>query len=107
MAYLYKTQINFTKFIIVVIDLIKYQGLWYEIGRLPFYFEKDCINIIAIYKLNENLTMNVTNDNINVLCQGILNIVFFNFFNFIYFLFFIKRIFFKQSLTINWKSRIK
>lgn len=47
---------------VVLVDLNKYQGLWYEVARLPFFYEKDCINPTANYTLNkQNSTINVLN----------------------------------------------
>lgn len=46
---------------IVNVDLTKYQGLWYEVARLPATFQRSCINTTATYTLNPDKTMNVTN----------------------------------------------
>jgi apolipoprotein D and lipocalin family protein len=43
------------------VDLTKYQGIWYEIARLPNDFENNCTNSIAIYSSNDNGTMNIQN----------------------------------------------
>lgn len=56
------------------VDLYKYKGIWYEIARLPNYFEgKDCINPIAIYDLNDDNTMSIKNQcgiNNNISVKG-------------------------------------
>ena len=43
------------------IDLSKFQGLWYEIARLPFYFERNCYCSIANYEFNTNGTLHIKN----------------------------------------------
>jgi len=47
--------------IVPQVDLNRYQGLWYEIARLPTYFEKGCIGATASYQLNNDKTINVLN----------------------------------------------
>jgi len=46
----------------LIIDLNKYQGKWYEIARLPNYFQTDCINSRAIYSLGNDGIMEVRNE---------------------------------------------
>jgi len=46
---------------ITVIDLNKYQGLWYEVARLPNPFQNGCKNTTALYTLNKNGTLNIKN----------------------------------------------
>ena len=36
------------------VNLTKYQGVWYEIARLPNYFEKGCLKPQANYTLKDN-----------------------------------------------------
>lgn len=46
------------------VDLNKYLGVWYEIGRLPASFEQNCKNSIATYSLKTtypNLSIDVVN----------------------------------------------
>lgn len=43
------------------INLTKYMGNWYEIARLPVYYQKDCIRSMATYSLNADNTINITN----------------------------------------------
>jgi apolipoprotein D and lipocalin family protein len=56
------------------VDLYKYQGLWYEVLRLPNYFEgRDCTNPTAIYTLNNNNTISIKNQcgiNNNISIKG-------------------------------------
>lgn len=47
--------------IIDQVDLNRYQGLWYEVARLPVVFQRGCVNSTANYTLNENKTMHVVN----------------------------------------------
>jgi len=35
----------------VTVDLTRYMGRWYEITRLPTWFEKDCENVFADYSI--------------------------------------------------------
>lgn len=42
-------------------DVEKYLGLWYEIARMDFYWEKDKTNTTARYLLNEDGTIQVIN----------------------------------------------
>ncbi|MFC1616827.1 lipocalin family protein [Candidatus Margulisiibacteriota bacterium] len=48
----------------IVLD--KYLGTWYEIARLPNWFERDLVGVTATYSLKEN-------GNITVLNQGYKN----------------------------------
>ena len=41
-------------------DAVRYMGLWYEIARLPKWFERDLDNVTATYVL-ENGTLKITN----------------------------------------------
>lgn len=44
------------------VDLTRYQGQWYEIARLPMFFEKKCDrDITANYTLNADQTVRVDN----------------------------------------------
>ena len=43
------------------VDLAKYAGLWYEIARLPSFFQKDCAGTTALYEYRENGTLSVRN----------------------------------------------
>ena len=43
------------------VDLSRYTGTWYEIARLPHFFQKGCFNSRAEYRLNEDGTLSVTN----------------------------------------------
>lgn len=44
------------------VDLKKYQGRWYEIARLPAYFERQCVgDVSAEYTLRSNGTVRVAN----------------------------------------------
>ncbi len=42
-------------------DLNRYLGLWYEIARFPFSFEKGCAGVTAEYALREDGKVNVLN----------------------------------------------
>ena len=44
-----------------VLDLAKYGGVWYEIGRIPYLFELKCQCNIANYSLNDDGTVGVLN----------------------------------------------
>ncbi|MBS2099955.1 lipocalin family protein [Carboxylicivirga linearis] len=48
------------------VDLNRYQGTWYEIARLPNRFEKDLECVTATYTLNNNGTIKVLNQGINL-----------------------------------------
>jgi len=43
------------------VDLERYQGTWYEIGRLPNNFERDAIKVTANYQIKENGRVRVLN----------------------------------------------
>lgn len=44
------------------IDVKKYQGTWYEIARLPMYFQRKCASdVTATYRLNPDQTIHVDN----------------------------------------------
>lgn len=43
------------------VDLERYQGLWYEIARLPNSFEKDCEGVTAEYALRDDAMISVVN----------------------------------------------
>lgn len=43
------------------VDLQKYQGRWYEQARLPMFFQRDCIQSEAHYRLREDGRIDVTN----------------------------------------------
>ncbi|MFH1825848.1 MAG: lipocalin family protein [bacterium] len=43
------------------VDLEKYLGSWYEIVRIPNWFEKDLVGVTATYSLKENGEIEVKN----------------------------------------------
>lgn len=43
------------------VDLARYAGTWYEIGRYPNRFETDCTAVTATYARNDDGTIAVTN----------------------------------------------
>lgn len=43
------------------IDLRKYSGQWYEVARLPFYFERNCYCSMAHYEFDPKGTLHVKN----------------------------------------------
>lgn len=43
------------------IDLKRYQGTWYELARLPLYFQRDCAQSEAHYALKDDGNVAVTN----------------------------------------------
>ena len=44
------------------VDLQRYQGTWYEIARLPMFFERKCVrDVTAHYTLNADKTVAVLN----------------------------------------------
>lgn len=43
------------------VEVQKYMGTWYEIARLPNWFEKNCKNATATYSLNLNGSVKVVN----------------------------------------------
>jgi apolipoprotein D and lipocalin family protein len=44
------------------VDLTRYQGSWYEIARLPAWFQRGCTQSKATYSLLESGKMAVTNE---------------------------------------------
>ncbi len=50
-------------------DSKKYIGLWYEIARFDFYFEKNLNNTTANYSFNKNGTIKVVNRGYNYVTQ--------------------------------------
>lgn len=48
------------------VDLNRYSGTWYEIARLPFYFERDLKNTTATYTLREDGRITVLNQGQNI-----------------------------------------
>ena len=44
------------------VDLNKYLGKWYEIGRYPAPFQKDCYSSTATYTLNRDGSITVLNE---------------------------------------------
>lgn len=43
------------------VDLARYQGTWYELARLPMFFQRDCLRSEAHYQLQANGKVAVTN----------------------------------------------
>lgn len=43
------------------VDLQRYQGTWYELARLPMFFQRDCIRSEAYYQLQSEGSVAVTN----------------------------------------------
>ena len=43
------------------VDLQRYQGTWYELARLPMYFQRGCLQSQAQYELDEQGQIDVTN----------------------------------------------
>lgn len=43
------------------VDLQRYSGTWYEIARLPQWFQRGCYNSTATYSLNDDGTVKVVN----------------------------------------------
>lgn len=62
-AYFIKTRTNKNIAFEVVpnFDVNKYLGLWYEVARMDFYWEKDKTNTTARYLLNEDGSIQVIN----------------------------------------------
>ncbi len=44
------------------VDLNKYLGKWFEVGRYPNSFQKNCFNSTATYSLNQNGSITVLNE---------------------------------------------
>lgn len=43
------------------VDLQRYQGAWYELARLPMFFQRHCAQSEALYELQDGGTIGVTN----------------------------------------------
>ncbi|WP_087500013.1 lipocalin family protein [Pseudomonas sp. SID14000] len=43
------------------VDLQRYQGTWYELARLPMFFQRNCVQSEAHYGLREDGRLDVTN----------------------------------------------
>lgn len=43
------------------IDLQRYQGTWYELARLPMFFQRNCVQSEAHYRLRDDGRIEVTN----------------------------------------------
>ncbi|MGC7836949.1 lipocalin family protein [Pseudomonas wayambapalatensis] len=43
------------------VNLEQYQGKWYELARLPMFFQRDCVQSEANYQLREDGQVDVTN----------------------------------------------
>jgi apolipoprotein D and lipocalin family protein len=43
------------------VDLQRYQGTWYELARLPMFFQRDCVRSEAHYALQADGSVAVTN----------------------------------------------
>ncbi|MCY1402390.1 Outer membrane lipoprotein Blc precursor [compost metagenome] len=43
------------------VDLQRYQGTWYELARMPMYFQRDCAQAEAHYSLKDDDTIGVLN----------------------------------------------
>ncbi|MFV3405325.1 MULTISPECIES: lipocalin family protein [Pseudomonas] len=43
------------------VDLQRYQGTWYELARLPMFFQRNCVQSEAHYALREDGRIDVTN----------------------------------------------
>jgi apolipoprotein D and lipocalin family protein len=46
---------------VISVDLTRYSGTWYEIARLPMWFQRDCVASQANYTLLENGNVEVKN----------------------------------------------
>jgi apolipoprotein D and lipocalin family protein len=44
------------------VELARYQGTWYEIARLPMWFQRDCLRSQATYGLLESGNVSVLNE---------------------------------------------
>jgi len=44
------------------VDLVRYAGTWYEIARLPMWFQRHCIDSKAIYTVRPDGTIGVHNE---------------------------------------------
>ena len=56
------------------VDLNKYAGKWYEIARLPNWFEKELVNVTATYQLLPNGKIRVINEGYKISAAGKHNI---------------------------------
>jgi apolipoprotein D and lipocalin family protein len=52
------------------VNLTQYLGQWYEIARLPQWFEKDCVGVTAEYTLREDSQIDVKNSCKKKTCDG-------------------------------------
>ncbi len=43
------------------VDLARYQGTWYELARLPMFFQRDCAQSEAQYRLRDDGRVDVVN----------------------------------------------
>lgn len=43
------------------VDLQRYQGTWYELARLPMFFQRNCAQSEAAYQLQADATLSVVN----------------------------------------------
>ncbi|AHL73775.1 lipocalin [Stutzerimonas stutzeri] len=43
------------------VDLQRYQGTWYELARLPMFFQRNCVRSEAYYELRDDGRVAVTN----------------------------------------------
>ena len=43
------------------VDLSRYQGTWYELARLPMFFQRNCVQSEAHYRLRDDERIEVTN----------------------------------------------
>ncbi|TCD22514.1 lipocalin [Pseudomonas sp. IC_126] len=43
------------------VDLQRYQGTWYELARLPMFFQRNCVRSEAEYRLQDDGSVAVTN----------------------------------------------
>ena len=43
------------------VDLARYQGTWYELARLPMFFQRNCVQSEAHYGLRDDGRIDVTN----------------------------------------------
>jgi apolipoprotein D and lipocalin family protein len=46
------------------VDIERYMGLWYEIARYPVPFDEDAEAVTALYELNDNRTVSLTNSGV-------------------------------------------
>lgn len=55
---------------IAYVDVQKYMGTWYEIARIPNYFEKGLVGVTATYSLNPDGTVKVVNQGFEKTLNG-------------------------------------